>query len=122
MCIRDSFKVPAEEEIPKGDELLTGEYMFPDSDELWAEFEQQLYDSVKNIYRQQVASDEKKTVVIFQTDTRPPGVLNEKEIHDDLNRSGKLMHNVNKVQGWEAGLYLFLTHPQVLSRNFQSTG
>ena len=54
-----------------------------------------------------MASDKKKTVVIFQTDTRPPGVLNEKEIDDDLNRCGKLMHNVNKVQGWEAGLYLF---------------
>ena len=86
----------------------TGDRIFPDDRRLWDEFLKLLRPQVPE-YGELAREALLRSTIIFQIDTRPAGVLddNVEKADADLNQSALLMHNFNKAQGREHGLYFF---------------
>ena len=45
--------------------------------------------------------------IVFQADTRPPGILDTKNIDSELNVSARVFDTYNRIQGLRHGMYLY---------------
>jgi len=101
-CVPVEPPEAAAEVIPQSPGLV-----FADDADLFHEFIRQGEAQITGKDIERLCSDERCHTITIQVDTRPPGILDTKNVHSPLNASAKYMWRATKYQATQIGLYLF---------------